>query len=229
MRFFLGLEDSLSGSASSSSEDESSGEGASDAVNALVNKTKRLNARLVSASDEQEETQKKLPHSPLIWFHSSQHQTQLGVYRTVFPTYIESRGYLDEVKEMQKGGPEGRTWAMFMVAGGHFAGAIIKVAKSDEDREEELEDGVMGTTGKKKKPKKPKPETEVLRHKTFHRYTSEFIFQPLVALQSVDLKCIQRVESRVVRNLLMTMLRDPRRVPVPSCVVTASKHCGTCV
>ncbi len=165
----------MSGSASSSSEDESSENGSSDAVNTLINKTKRLNARLAATSDEQENTQKQIPHSPLIWFHSSQHQTQLGIYRTVFPTYIGSDGYLDEVKEIQKGGPEGRMWAMFMVAGGHFAGAIVKVAKSDEEREEEAEEGATAATGKKKKPRKPKPETEVLRHKTFHRYTSKLV------------------------------------------------------
>ena len=31
----------------------------------------------------------------------------------------------------------GRTWAMFMVAGGHFAGSIVRVAYSDEEREDE--------------------------------------------------------------------------------------------
>lgn len=56
---------------------------------------------------------------------------------------------------------------MFMVAGGHFAGAVVRVSKPEE--EDEIED--EGST-KKKKPKKPKPDTEVLKHKTFHRYTS---------------------------------------------------------
>jgi hypothetical protein len=62
---------------------------------------------------------------------------------------------------------------MFLVAGGHFAGAIVKVGKSDEEKEEEAEETAAATSGKKKKIKKPKPETEVLRHKTFHRYTSK--------------------------------------------------------
>lgn len=168
------LEDSLSGSASSSSENESSGEGSSDAVNTLVNKTKRLNAHLNPASDDQQQNQKQPPQSPLAWFHSPQHQTQLGVYRTIFPTYVEAGEYLDELKGMQNGGVEGRTWAMFMVAGGHFAGAIVKVGKSDEERAEELEEATVTTSGKRKKPKKPKPEVEVLRHKTFHRYTSTY-------------------------------------------------------
>lgn len=168
------LEDSLSGSASSSSEGESSGEGSSDAVNTLINKTKRLNAHLNSVSDDEQQNQKQLPHSPLAWFHSPQHQTQLGIYKTLFPTHTQSNGYLEELKEMQKGGPEGRTWAMFMVAGGHFAGAIVKVGKSDEEKAEEAGEAAAGAGGKRKKPKKPKPEMEVLRHKTFHRYTSKF-------------------------------------------------------
>ncbi|EKM81942.1 hypothetical protein AGABI1DRAFT_118975 [Agaricus bisporus var. burnettii JB137-S8] len=162
------LDDSLSGSASED-EDESSGGASSDAVNTLVNKTKRLNARLNPSEDDRQH-QKRAPQSPFAWFHSSKYQTQLGVYRTLLPTYVEPDDYLQELKDMQRGGPEGRSWALFMVAGGHFAGAIVQVNKSDEEREEE--DTLATTSGKKKKQKKPKPETEVLRHKTFHRYTT---------------------------------------------------------
>lgn len=54
---------------------------------------------------------------------------------------------------------------MFMIAGGHFAGAVVRVSKDEDDDEEEEQT-------KRKKHKKPKPETEVLLHKTFHRYTS---------------------------------------------------------
>lgn len=57
-------------------------------------------------------------------------------------------------------------WALFMVAGGHFAGAIVRVSRPDESADED----VRGD--QKKKPKKSKSETEVLFHKTFHRYTS---------------------------------------------------------
>ena len=63
----------------------------------------------------------------------------------------------------------GRIWSMFMLAGGHFAGAVVRVSPSDN--EDEQGEGVT-----KKKPKKPKPDTEVLRHKTFHRYTSLSFF-----------------------------------------------------
>lgn len=58
-----------------------------------------------------------------------------------------------------------------MVAGGHFAGAVVRVSRSDDDKKEEAE-----ASQGKKKPKRPKPEIEVLKHKTFHRYTSSYSF-----------------------------------------------------
>ena len=74
--------------------------------------------------------------------------------------------FLDELKAMQTGGgEEGRRWALFMVAGGHFAGAVVRVSRSEGEEED------TGVT-KKGKSKKPKPDTEVLKHKTFHRYTT---------------------------------------------------------
>jgi hypothetical protein len=74
--------------------------------------------------------------------------------------------YVDELKSMQTGGgPEGRKWAMFMTAGGHFAGAVVRVSKPEFD-EDDLK------SAKQKRLKRPKPDTEVLLHKTFHRYTS---------------------------------------------------------
>ena len=59
---------------------------------------------------------------------------------------------------------------MFMVAGGHFAGAVVRVSKEEDQVFKEDED-VAGK--KKKRQNKLKPDTEVLKHKTFHRYTSE--------------------------------------------------------
>lgn len=60
----------------------------------------------------------------------------------------------------------GRQWAVFMTAGGHFAGAIVRVSQPAEDPEEAAQ--------RKKKPKHAakKPELEIVLHKTFHRYTS---------------------------------------------------------
>ncbi|KAL1710752.1 hypothetical protein EV121DRAFT_285179 [Schizophyllum commune] len=153
------LEDSLSGSESSSD-----GEGSeSDAVNTLVNRTKRLHTRPDSPSDDTPTA----PRQAITWFHSPP-STQIGVYRAIFTAKDDTpSAQLDELKELQVSPPEGRRWAMFMVAGGHFAAAIVRVSSPPED--EEAEDA---TAKKKKKLKQPKPDTEVLRHKTFHRYTT---------------------------------------------------------
>lgn len=155
---FLDLEDSISGSASSSDEDDS---GESDAVTALMNKTKR-----VTRSPSPTTGSRSAPQSALAWFHSPP-ATQIGVYKALFPIHIQTSSQISELRNMQAGGEEGRTWAMFMVAGGHFAGAVVRVSRPDEDEEKEDE-----ARSKKKKPKRPKPDTEVLNHKTFHRYTS---------------------------------------------------------
>ncbi|KAJ7257931.1 hypothetical protein B0H12DRAFT_1049329 [Mycena haematopus] len=147
-----GLEDSISGSASEDSDSDDS----DDAVDALVIKATRK-ARSRSPSEGP-----RLPaQTALAWFHSPP-STQLGVYKAVFNSGVSQSDYLSELKRMQTGE---RTWAMFMVAGGHFAGAIVRVSRGpEEDDNEEAQ--------KKKKPKKPKPDTEVLKHKTFHRYTT---------------------------------------------------------
>lgn len=147
------LEESLSGSASSDDDSEES-----DAINNLVNKTNRLAKRAPSP----EYSPNKLPITPLTWFHSPP-STQLGLYRSVLPLPSEGTHYLDELRNMQIQVPEGRTWAVFMVAGGHFAGAIVRVSRAEDDTENNA----------KPKHKKPKPDIEVLLHKTFHRYTSK--------------------------------------------------------
>ena len=164
----LGLEDSLSGSASSSDDSDESED---DAVSALVHKTKKLNPTANDAEDD-DDTQRNLPNTPVAWFHSPP-STQLGVYKVVFPSeLISSRDenvgqlFLDELRSMQTGGGEqGRKWALFMVAGGHFAGAVARVSRPEGEEDD------SGVT-KKGKQKKPKPETELLKHKTFHRYTT---------------------------------------------------------
>ena len=69
---------------------------------------------------------------------------------------------------MQGGGVHGRQWAVFMTAGGHFAGAIVRVR---------LEDGMTEVSPSiKKKQKGPANQSiELLKHKTFHRYTSQYL------------------------------------------------------
>jgi len=155
----VGLDESLSGSASSTDDDDSD-----DAVSTLIRRTKKLD----SVPEEEEQATKQPPLSALTWFHSPP-ATQIGVYRAIFPLKTEPEGYLDELRRMQSFAEGGRLWAMFMVAGGHFAGAVVRVSKPDED------DGPDEPASRKKKAvKKPKPEVEVLLHKTFHRYTSTF-------------------------------------------------------
>ncbi|KDQ61595.1 hypothetical protein JAAARDRAFT_54947 [Jaapia argillacea MUCL 33604] len=153
------LEDSLSGSASSSEEDDSDD---SDAVRALVKKHQPLERNPSPTADPV----RNAPRTALVWFHSPP-STQIGVYRSLFSLTAPETSYVPQLSEMQKGGEEGRTWALFMVAGGHFAGAIVRVQKPDIDQED-----VDGGKSKKGKQKKPKPDVEVLKHKTFHRYTT---------------------------------------------------------
>lgn len=91
---------------------------------------------------------------------------------------------------------------MFMVAGGHFAGAIVRVSKPQDEADEEQEE----TSGKKRKQKKPKPDTEVLKHKTFHRYTSQFISpsRPCkyeMLRNAMFCSLLQHVGNREARNL----------------------------
>jgi hypothetical protein len=152
-----GLEDSLSGSASDS---DSANSDESDAVGNLLQRAKIL-SRPASPSD----INPVAPQTPLAWFHSPP-ATQIGVYKALFPLKSVPASYIDELKAMQtSGGPEGRKWAMFMTAGGHFAGVIARVSKPEVEEENTK-------TAKQRKLKRPRPDTEVLLHKTFHRYTS---------------------------------------------------------
>lgn len=157
----VGLDDSLSGSASSEDDDD---EDSDDAVNTLVKRTGRIATRSPSP-----DSARLPPLTALVWFHSPP-STQLGLYRSVFPLKTEPKDYVSELMDLQTSKPGGRTWAMFMVAGGHFAGAIVRVSP-DEPEEDEEGKG----KAKSKKQKRPKPDTEIILHKTFHRYTSMYI------------------------------------------------------
>ncbi|GJJ11214.1 hypothetical protein Clacol_005446 [Clathrus columnatus] len=158
-----GLEDSLSGSASSS--DEESDDQTPDSVRALLQKSQRS-----QRPSSPNEDIPQIARNPIIWFHSPP-STQIGVYRLLFPRDLPQTQYLSGLKDMQNGGPYGRRWLMLMVAGGHFAGMIAQVCRPHED---EPEEEVSNKKKKKRKPQNPKtrPEIEVLKHKTFHRYTT---------------------------------------------------------
>lgn len=119
---------------------------------------------------------------------------------------------------MQSGGEQGRTWAMFMTAGGHFAGAIVRVRRPDGDEDD------SGLT-KKGKPKRPKPDVEVLRHKTFHRYTSPLRLSEIALILLTQVP--QHVESRVGHNQQTTTLRAKLSVLVQCSAVMVSRPCET--
>src|SRR5882757_2914651 len=95
--FIPALDDSISGSASSEDGDDS------DAVNTLLNKTKRLNTR--SPSPDASSTH--APLTALTWFHSPP-STQLGIYRALFPFHTKPETYLDELRSMQSPVEDGR-------------------------------------------------------------------------------------------------------------------------
>lgn len=59
---------------------------------------------------------------------------------------------------------------MFMTAGGHFAGMIVRVSRPGLPKESTADGTVK--KGKGGGTQKPQPEMQVLAHKTFHRYTT---------------------------------------------------------
>jgi hypothetical protein len=93
-----------------------------------VNKTKKL---LETSShvhnDDEDDSKLSAPLTPHTWFHSPP-STQIGLYRALFSVNSE---YLDELKDIQR--RQERKWALFMVAGGHFAGTIVRVSRSEEE------------------------------------------------------------------------------------------------
>jgi hypothetical protein len=91
---------------------------------------------------------------------------------------MDPNDYVAEIKRMQLPVPAktvdigagdengGRLWTLFMIAGGHFAGMVVRVSSTSDH---------LNPHAKNKGKHKP-PEYEILMHKTFHRYTSEFMF-----------------------------------------------------
>lgn len=158
-----GLEDSLSGSASESTDEDSETESNKKLATLMSRATVKTRSRSPSPSS----AQRNLPLMPLIWFHSPP-STQIGVYRAIFSSPDAVAPYLDQLGKMKNcKEAEGKKWALFLVAGGHFAGAVVRVHR-DRSKDDD------GGKTKKGKPRKAIPDTEVILHKTFHRYTSEF-------------------------------------------------------
>jgi hypothetical protein len=123
--------------------------------------------------------------------HQGQHQqqtlvpvdTQLGVHRALLPPGLSDPStFLPALRSIQlpyKSGPTGhdfnfdhenpsteRKLTLLMVAGGHFAGMVVALKPLS------LGQGKGGKA--ERQDVKGAGEIRVLRHKTFHRYTSEF-------------------------------------------------------
>lgn len=79
------------------------------------------------------------------------------------PTLRNAGDYLAELKRLQLTPPtpdeEERRITLLMVAGGHFAGMVISLRPKGRNESQAV---------------KGAGEVRVLKHKTFHRYTSEF-------------------------------------------------------
>ncbi|EJD48022.1 hypothetical protein AURDEDRAFT_86423 [Auricularia subglabra TFB-10046 SS5] len=149
------LDQSISGSESSSDDDDGAGSKSGDAVRDLLARGSHDPA--LRPDSPQDLTR---PRSSVTWFHSPP-STQIGVYNAVFPANTPATSYVDALKDMQHGGEEGRIWTLLMTAGGHFAGVVVRVCPADDAVET-----------KASKHRKGKQHAEVLRHKTFHRYTT---------------------------------------------------------
>jgi hypothetical protein len=98
--------------------------------------------------------------------------TQFGIHRALFPnTLTNSQQYLSALKaiQLQPGGTEEdeRRFTLLMVAGGHFAGMVVSLTPAGKNDKQTV---------------KGAGELRILRHKTFHRYTSEYMgVNPLIA------------------------------------------------
>lgn len=176
------LSDSLTGSASSSSDEESS---SSDRDETLINRVlAKQKISPDAAANEDEQPDFASPRSPLLWFETPEHvlkDTQLGIYRAIFPSALKkahstaTTPWLDELRELQVNedtsrlgkkslsktaatptDPTTRTWAMFAMGGGHFAGAIFSLVPR------------LNNQGHNRITR----EVICLQSKTFHRYTT---------------------------------------------------------
>nr|ODN85142.1 cytoplasmic protein [Cryptococcus depauperatus CBS 7841] len=157
---------SISGSASSSSGSDQS-------------KVARLlkNQKLDTSSDNSSEAaeladRQRRAHlrTAVIWFSPTvpipelgiPPDTQFGVHRALFPPFEQAGDYLEELKRIQLSGDreedEERQLTLLMVAGGHFAGMIVGI----QPREKTERQDVKGAG-----------DVRIIKHKTFHRYTSK--------------------------------------------------------
>lgn len=153
-------------SASSSSDSDSDSDSDDD------NKIREESAARSDADDEEDASAAYLAarfalRSPLIQFTPSPAlapDVQLSVYRALFPSSLDRpEAFLPYLRELQLTaddlvpGERERRWVLLMLAGGHFAGCVVALGGKREGKK-----AVKGQDG----------ELRVLKHKTFHRYTS---------------------------------------------------------
>ncbi|CDZ96683.1 Ankyrin repeat protein [Phaffia rhodozyma] len=161
------------GSSISSSSSSSSSSGSSRPMEDILEESS-LAARPTAAEEEDDLSSAQFLsnrfalRSAVIWLTPSPSvfpSTQLGVYRALFPSELTSpSAFIPRLKDLQltqedlEGGEEKeRRWIMLMVAGGHFAGMVISLG---------------GKRVGKRVIKGQMAEVKVLKHKTFHRYTT---------------------------------------------------------
>ncbi|TYJ59242.1 hypothetical protein B9479_000231 [Cryptococcus floricola] len=162
---------SISGSASSTSGSEQS------KVARLLNKhTLHPSEDGSSEAAELADRQRRVHlRTAIIWFSptsplpslSIPKDTQFGIHRALFPPYDKAGDYLEELKRMQLGSEmskaveeeqEGeRRIVLLMVAGGHFAGMVVGLRPRGKTEKQEV---------------KGAGDVRVIKHKTFHRYTT---------------------------------------------------------
>ncbi|QRW03022.1 cytoplasm protein [Ceratobasidium sp. AG-Ba] len=149
------LAESLSGSESTTG---SSSSGPEDTVSTLLQRKQKGKLNQPETDDGDLPI---MPRSAIAWFHAPNDypDTQFGIYTSLFPLGMEPAEFAKELKHMQNTGPGGRLWTMLATAGGHFAGIVVRVQIPPEDQ---LKSGK----------KKDTVEMEIIKHKTFHRYTT---------------------------------------------------------
>ncbi|OWZ32776.1 cytoplasmic protein [Cryptococcus neoformans] len=156
---------SISGSASSTSGSETS-----KVARLLKNQTLDESDDGSSAAAELADRQRRAHlRTAVIWFSPSApvpelnipKDTQFGVHRALFPPYEKAGDYLDELRRMQLTGDEEedgeRRLTFLMVAGGHFAGMVVGIRPRGKTEKQDV---------------KGAGDVRVLKHKTFHRYTT---------------------------------------------------------
>jgi Bacteroidetes VLRF1 release factor len=162
--FYQALEGSISGSDFSLEDDD---------LDPTSNTVSKLMTQVTFSDNSSGQKSILAPRSPVTWFHSPP-STQLGIYGSVFSINNEQGSYSSELKSLQMPQSGGRIWIILMVAGGHFAGVVVQVAFPHSDAQAQPPQKIGKESSKSTQRPSP-PPFKVLKHKTFHRYTSMLI------------------------------------------------------